>query len=174
MAAGRIAAVLLIVLAATVTAQNASTGRLVITVGDPSGAVVPGAHIGIIWLPRATPNDGDWLHYAYRASEQASAHTDASGEATVGLAKGSYVITISATGFKRYFERIEIRDETNQILRATLHIGDSCPPLPCLVEARDITIPLERDPPLNVFIPLEPLQTMTPPAARVRRRSLRF
>jgi hypothetical protein len=34
-------------------AQNPSTGRVIITVFDESGAVIPGAHIGIIWLPSA-------------------------------------------------------------------------------------------------------------------------
>ena len=173
MAAARIAAVLPLVLAATLAAQNASMGRVVVTVVDPTAAVIPGAHIGIIRLPGGAPNDGDLLHYAYHASEQASADTDGSGEATFGLAKGSYAVAVSAKGFKRYVKRIEIRDGASQIVRATLRVGDSCPPLPCLVEASENAIPLERDSFLNAFIPLEPLQTMTPPAARVR-RWLRF
>lgn len=168
MAAACIAAVLPVVLAATLTAQNASMGRVVVTVVDPTAAVIPGAHIGIIRLPSGAPNDGDWLHYAYHASEQASADTDGSGEATVGLAKGSYAVAVSAKGFNRYLERIEIRDETSQMVRATLRVGDSCPPLPCLVEVRENAVPLERDSLLTIFIPLEPLQTMTPPPVRVR------
>jgi hypothetical protein len=174
MAAARIGAVLLVVLAANLAAQNASTDRIIVSVVDPIGAIVPSAHIGIIWLPSAAQNDGDWLHYAHHASEQASANTDASGKATVDLAKGNYVIAISAKGFMSYLERIEIRNETSQILQATLRIGDSCPPSPCPVEVRDTTIPLERDYSLNIFIRFEPLQTMTPPAMRVRRRLLRF
>jgi hypothetical protein len=173
MAAARIVAVLPVVLVATLTAQTALIGRVLVTVVDPTAAVIPGAHIGIIRLPSDAPNDGDLLHYAHHASEQASADTDGSGEANLGLAKGSYAVAVSAKGFNEYVTRIEIRDETSQIVRATLRVGDSCPPLPCLVEASENPVPLERDSFLNEFIPLEPLQTMTLPAVRVR-RWLRF
>jgi hypothetical protein len=122
MAAARLAAVLLVILGASLTAQTTSTARVVITVTDQSGAVIRAAHVGIIGLPSVIPNDGDWVHYALHASEQASAHTDANGEATVGLVKGSYVITITALGFSRYFKKIEIRDESNRSLKATLGI----------------------------------------------------
>jgi hypothetical protein len=167
------AALLLIVLASTLTAQNASTGQVVITVIDQGGAAIPEAHIGIIGLPSAVPNDGDWLHYSLHASEQASAHTDASGKATVGLAKGSYVISIAAPGFQRYLEKIEIQDGLSQALRATLVVGrGGCVPADCLSPLLP-EIPLEHAP-LNIFIPPESLQTMTPTAVRVRRRWLRF
>ena len=87
------AAVHLIGLGSTVTAQN-----LVITVIDLSGAFVPGANIRIVWLPGAAQKDSDWLHYAFHASEQAMAHSDATGEATVGLAKGNYAIAHRGPG----------------------------------------------------------------------------
>ena len=99
MAAVRLAAVLPLVLAAALTAQNTSRSQVVVTVIDQYGAVIAVAHVGIIQLPTVIPNGGDWLH--------------ASGEATVGLPKGSYAITIFAPGFKRYVERIEIRDESS-------------------------------------------------------------
>ena len=95
MPAAHIVRALLIVLAATLTAQNSSTGRVVVTVLDPTGAVIPGAHVKIIRLPSGAPNNGDWLNYTYHASEQSSADTDGSGEATVRLAKGSYAGAIS-------------------------------------------------------------------------------
>lgn len=158
---------------AILLAQNALTGRVVVSVVDPARAVIQGAHVAIVQLPSGAPKDGDWLSYASHASEQASADTDGSGEATFGLAKGSYGVAVSAKGFRRFIEKIEVRDETSQIVRATLRVGDSCPPLPCLVEVRENSIPLERDSSLNVSIPLEPLQTMTPPGVRVR-RWLRF
>jgi hypothetical protein len=166
-----LAAVLLVVLASTLTAQNASTGQVVVSVIDQSGAVIPGAHIGIIRLPSVVPNDGDWLHYALHASEQASAHTDAYGGATVGLAKGIYAITIAANGFQRHLDRIEIRNEPSQALRATLLLADCTN---CVEVTPGITIPLEYASSLNIFIPLEPLQTITVTNARVRRRWLRF
>jgi hypothetical protein len=118
-----VAAVLLVVLASTLTAQTASKGQIVVSVFDQSGAVTPSAHIGIIRLPSVLPNDSDWLHYALHASEQASAHTDAYGRATVGLAKGIYAITIAANGFQRHLEKIEIRDEPSQALRGYPPLG---------------------------------------------------
>jgi hypothetical protein len=160
-----IAAVALIGFASTVTAQN-----IAITVLDPSGAVIPGAHIGIISLLGAARNDSDWLHYALFASEQATAHTDAAGKATADLAKGSYVISIAAPGFQRYIERIEVQDGLSQSLRPTLLPGNSG----CTVCVTTGTmIPLEQSY-LNIFIPLEPLQTLTVAPARARRRWLRF
>jgi hypothetical protein len=168
--AARFAAVLFIVLATALTAQNASTGKVVITVIDEAGAVIPGAHIGVILLPGAALNDRDWRNHALHAPEQASAHTDASGEATVGLAKGSYAIAIAADGFSSYLEKMEIRDQPSQALRATLRVA-SCSP--CVEVTREITIPLEHAS-LNIFIPLEPLHTITVANARARRRWLRF
>jgi hypothetical protein len=165
------AAVLLIVLASILTAQNASTGQVVITVVDPPGAPIPEAHIGIIWLPSAALNDGDWLNYALHATEQASARSNASGEATIHLAKGNYAIAIAANGFKRYFQRVEIRDEPSQALRATLPITTYSGPVE--VMPMPIEIPVEQVY-LNIFIPLEPLQTITVTGAQARRRWLRF
>jgi hypothetical protein len=165
-----LAAVLLVVFASTLTAQNTSTGQVVVSVIDQSGAAIPGAHVGIIRLPSVVPNDGDWLQYALHASEQTSAQTDAYGGATVGLAKGFYAITIAASGFKRHSERIEIRDEPSQALRATLLLG-SC--TNCVEVRPGIPIPLEHAS-LNIFIPLEPLQTITVTNSQVRRRWLRL
>lgn len=165
------AAVLLIVLASILTAQNASTGQVVITVVDPPGAPIPEAHIGIIWLPVAALNDGDWLNYALHATEQASTRSNASGEATIHLAKGDYAIAIAANGFKRYFQRIEIRDESSQAIRATLPIATYSGP----VEVMPMPIEIPVEPVyLNIFIPLEPLQTITVTGARARRRWLRL
>ena len=170
MAAVRLAAVLPLVLAAALTAQNTSRSQVVVTVIDQYGAVIAVAHVGIIQLPTVIPNGGDWLHYALTAPEQASTEIDASGEATVGLPKGSYAITIFAPGFKRYVERIEIRDESSQSLRATLAI-DPVPFGPGPVAGDLLVIPLEPTS-LNVLIPLEPLQTVTFPR-RARRRWMR-
>jgi hypothetical protein len=67
MAPTGLAVVLFVVLAASLTAHDATTGQVVITVIDPSGAVISGARIGIIQLPSDLPDDGDWLHYALTA-----------------------------------------------------------------------------------------------------------
>jgi hypothetical protein len=172
MAAARLAAVLFVLLATVLSAQNTSTGQVVITVVDQGGAVIPGASIGIIQLPVATSpfvihNDADWVQYAFHALEQISTRANTSGEATLSLAKGSYAVSITAEGFARYFERIEIRDESNEYLRATLVVSNGgCG---VCVKETETAIPLEPAT-LNILIPLEPLQAITLNATRVRRR----
>ena len=165
----RFAAVLLGVIAAALTAQNTSTGQVLITVVDQSGAVIQGASIGIIQLPVANPqihNNFDWVDYVLHASEQLSARANTSGEGTFSLAKGSYAVSIAAEGFARFFGRVEIRDESNQSLRATLVlVNGGCGV--CVKET--VPIPLEHAV-LNILIPLESLQTITLNATRDRRR----
>jgi len=170
--AARLAAVLLVVLATILSAQNASTGQVVIAVVDQSGAAIPGARIGIIQLPIVTPpfvvpSDADWLQHALHAPEQVSTRANSIGEATVRLNKGSYALSITAQGFARYLERIDVRDESSQPLRATLvvspNVRGDC------MSCAGPDIPLEH-PILNFLIPLESLQTITLSATRVRRR----
>ena len=164
MAAVRLAAVLPFVLAVALTAQNTSTSQVDVTVVDPTGAAIHGAHIGIIHLP--TVYIGDWLQYAHATPEETSVQTDLNGEATVGLAKGSYAIVVAANGFQPYAERLEVVDQASQSLRATLageYFGSGSP-----VVTREPEIPLEPTP-LDVFVPLEPLQSVTF-ARRFRRR----
>jgi hypothetical protein len=167
--AARFAAVLLGVLATGLGAQNTSTGQIVITVVDQSGAVIPGARIGMTQLPVANPpipNNFDWVHCALHASEQVSTRANTSGEGTFSLAQGSYAVSIAAEGFARFFGRVEIRDESDQSLRATLVlVNGGCGV--CVKEA--VPIPLEHAV-LNILIPLESLQTITLNATRVRRR----
>jgi hypothetical protein len=165
MAAVRLTAALLVVIATAVTGQNTSTTQVVITVVDPTGAVIPGAHIGIIPLPASVRSDGDWLDYARTGAKEASTKTDRSGEATISLAKGSYAITITSPGFERHAERIDLADESGRSLRETLLI-DSRPTGP--VVTPQFVIPLEPTS-LDALIPLDPLQTITF-THRVRRR----
>jgi hypothetical protein len=165
----RFAAVLLGFIATALGAQNTSTGQVVITVVDQSGTVVPSASIGIIQLPVANPqipNSFDWVDYALHAPEQLSSRANTSGEGTFSLVKGSYAVSIGAKGFARFFERVEVRDESNQSLRATLVlVNGGCGV--CVKEA--VPIPLEHAV-LNILIPLESLQAITLNATRVRRR----
>ena len=166
MAAARNAAVLLVLLAPALTAQNASTGQIVITVIDESGARVPGAQIGIIQLPSVVPNN-DWLPQALHTSKLVSIRVNGSGEATVGLAKGSYAVEVDASGFKHYFERIVVGNQSNKAIQARLIIDPDTARGDCM--ACTIVIPLEPMS-LNTVIPLEPLQTITLKPARVRRK----
>ena len=168
MAAARLAAVLLVVFATDLAAQGISTGEVVITVIDSSGAFIPGARIGITQLPSVIPNDSDWLHYALTAPEQASTRAGAYGEATVGLAKGSYAVSIAASAFKRYFEKIEVRGESHLFLRATLALDQQHSVRGDCMACGGPEILLESTS-LNIFIPLEPLQALTLKAVRSRR-----
>lgn len=93
MAAARLAAALLVVLATAVPAQNKASSPLVVTVVDHTGAVIPGAHVGGVQLP-AEPHHFDWFQYASTAPEQTSTQTDIVGEATVVLMNGSYALRI--------------------------------------------------------------------------------
>jgi hypothetical protein len=166
MAAARyFAAVVLILLASAVAAQN-----VVITVTDQSGSVVSGAHVSIIGLP-GLANDSDWFQYALHSSAQASVETNNAGEAIVDLAKGNYAISVGATGFKLLFKRIEIQDRPSQAIQATLLISNSGCGV-CVVPG--VTIPLEPLPGPDIFIPLEPLQTISVPNSRVRRERRRI
>ncbi len=171
LAAQLLTAALLIVLTSTGTAQKESTSQVVITVIDQTGAAIPGAHIGIIGLPSDVPSGGDWLRYALRASEQASAQTDATGEATVGLANGSYAIAIAAAGFQRHVERIEVADERSEALQATLLVAATYSPYVIISSEPEIALEHAY---LDRFIPLEPLQTIALSSTRVRRRWIRF
>lgn len=169
MAAARLAALLLLGVAANLTAQSTSASQIVITVVDPTGTVIPGAYVRIIPLPVVIPDDGDWRHYAFRAPEQASAETSPSGEATFGLAKGNYALTIAAPGFQRYVEKVVIRDEPSQSLRPLLLVsprGSSASVFNCM-SCVEISPEL---PSLDIFIPLEPLQTIALTPRRVRRQ----
>jgi hypothetical protein len=168
MAAARFAAVLFIVLATALIAQSASTGQVVITVIDRSGAVIPGARIGIIRMPNSTADDAGWPQYALQGAEQVTTLANTYGEATVGLARGSYALSIISNGFKRQIERLEIRGDSQQSLKITLDIDQTINPradcMSCIV-----LIPVEPIS-LDILIPLERLQTITLRPARARRK----
>jgi len=117
MAAARLAAVLLIAFAAPLVAQNTSDCKLVIKVVDYGyGQAIRGARIGITPLPSSITRDNDWVHYALDAPTLISTQANAHGKATLRLAKGSYVVSVAANGFKHFFQWIEIRDEPTQLL----------------------------------------------------------
>jgi hypothetical protein len=169
MAPTGLAVVLFVVLAASLTAHDATTGQVVITVIDPSGAVISGARIGIIQLPSDLPDDGDWLHYALTAPNPVLIPANYE-EATFTLAKGRYAVSITAYGFKLYSQKIEIQDALSQSLRATLALAPHNGREDCMTcGGKGPEIPLEPTS-ANIFIPLEPLQTMAPTTTRVLRR----
>jgi len=124
MVAARFAAALLVALAVPLTAQNTPDYKVVIKVVDVGyGQAIRGARIGIVQLPSAFPNDGDYFQYAIHASELVSTQANAHGLAVVRLAKGSYVIKIVAEGFAHTLQRVEIRDQPTQLLVVKLSIA---------------------------------------------------
>ena len=102
MAAARLAAGLLVALSTVLSAESTSKGQVTIAVVDQGGSIIPRARIGVIPLTTVTTK-GDWFHYAVNASEQALTYANANGKATVSLPKGSYAVSIEATGFARRF-----------------------------------------------------------------------
>lgn len=167
MAAARFAAVLLFVLSTTLCAQDKPTSQLVVTILDTSGAVVPGARIGIIRLPSTTLGESDWLQSALHLPEQVSTNADSVGEATVSLTNGRYAVIIAASGFKRYLEKLEVGHESNRSIRIVLKIDPENVRGDCMACAH--VIPIEPMV-LNALIPLEPLQSITLKPVRKRYR----
>jgi len=173
MAAARLIALLVPLLAAALPAQNPSTSQVEITVVDRSGWHIPDAHIRFIQLQGVIPDGGDWRHYVNQTSAQASAQTDADGKATVALAKQSYEIIICARGFSCDFERMDVGGEPSLSFRATLALAATCPPCETPVDFEASPEISVEPTSLNLFMPLEPLQTVKLKAARLRRRQER-
>jgi len=165
-AAARLAAALLFVVPSAL-AQDPSTIQVAITVADQTGAVIPDAHIGIIPMPASVASSNSWLDYAHHAAEPASSHTDPHGEALLILAEGNYVLSISARGFMRDYEKIEARPDSPQPLHVILKVEWYSGPI--LVNDAGLGIPTAPVS-LNTFIPLEPLQPITLKPRRVRAR----
>jgi hypothetical protein len=166
MVAARLSAILLIALAATLSAQTPPTNQVAITITDPTGAVIPGARVSIIQLPDAIPPDNDGRTYAHRESAKVTGFSDSVGEATFSLAPGSYAIAITAPAFKPDERRIDVSDNSHQPSTMTfaLQVGISGP----VVEVQGPEIPLEAEFP-DFSIPLQPLPTIRPTSTRVRK-----
>jgi hypothetical protein len=140
MAAARFAAVLLLVLAATLTAQNTSTGQVVINVVDPIGAVIPGAQVEI-----------DPLSPSFRTVK-----TDANGQAVIELPIGTHWLSVSASGFQRWKGFAEVQ-RTDERITAKLRVAKDDG---LVVHYGDpVLIPLQRIE-LRELIPLQPLELL--------------
>lgn len=167
MAAARFAAVLLFVLSTILCAQDRPTSRLVVTILDTSGAVVPGARIGIISLPSITQEESDLLQSALHSPEQVSTNANGAGEAAVDLTNGRYAVIVTASGFERYLEKLAVRDEPNRSVRIVLKINPENVRGDCMACTQ--VIPVEPMV-LNAPIPLEPIQSITLKPVRTRYR----
>lgn len=105
MAAARIAAVSLVILATSLAAQQPPPVRLAIQVTDQTGAVIPGAKIQIdAPIDRFHP----------------TATTSAAGAAVIELSPGRHVVYVGEQGFKTSTQNVDSRDYVNRPLTVTL------------------------------------------------------
>ena len=110
-------AFVLIAICALLSAQETkSTASITIVVTDPSGAVVPHAQIKLSPSPTTAP---------------LNLETGADGELLVDLTPGSYDLSVTLAGFKRWNQHIQVPDTAPQTISVVLKV-DGCPP-GCLV-----------------------------------------
>jgi len=114
MAAARIAAVLVALLCAELSAQPAPHGNVTIQVTDTTGAVIPGARIRV---DPATSSPGPALN----------AGND--GQAVFNLSNGSHVLLITSSGFEGWSSRIDVQSGAGQAIVTILKVvANSGPP----------------------------------------------
>ena len=145
----RKAVIALALCACSALAQEPSKGKLTVVVTDRSGAVFPGARIAVTMAMTGMPVE---------------ATTDASGQAVLHLAQGSYELKVQAKGFESWEEsKVEVTSETQRavVLRVA---STGCP-----ISVQAPEIPLERQA-LAAEIPLVPMQQFAPTARRPRHR----
>lgn len=107
----------LIAICSLLSAQGTkSTASVTIVVKDESGAFVPHAQIKLSPSPTTAPQNLE---------------TGADGELLVDLTPGSYDLSVTLTGFKRWNQHIQVPDTAPQTISVVLKVG-GCPPGPCL------------------------------------------
>jgi len=138
--------------ACTTTAHAQATATLTVIVQDVSGVRISGARI-------TATNEASGKRFDTTA--------DATGEAVVQLAPGSYDLKVQAMGFISWAARnADVSAETKRTV--TLNIGGVCSP--CLVIVEPPDIPLEYQTPA-AEIPLITMQQLAAPAKPLPRRS---
>jgi hypothetical protein len=143
MAAPRIAAVLLAVLCAELSAQSAPQGSLTIQVSDRTGAVIPGARIEI---------DPSFSKPGILFS------TNSQGQSTLDLSEGSHVLSVTAQGFKKWMRSINVQSGSSRMVLAKLEVGEVISPT--VADNHPLDIPLGQPEP--AFLPLQPLLNLDP------------
>ncbi|MGA3131341.1 MAG: carboxypeptidase-like regulatory domain-containing protein [Terracidiphilus sp.] len=142
MAAARIAAVFLAAFLPVAGAQQSSQTRLTVQVTDVTGAFVSGARIAVDPPPVGS---GSVLT------------ADSQGQATLNLPAGTYTLSIIASGFKRWTQKIYMHGESEQTIGVILAIAEYGP---------TTVMPLFPDIPFGspepVFLPLQPLSDLAP------------
>jgi predicted amidohydrolase YtcJ len=134
-------AVLSIVVAALAVASlplAAQEAKLTVTVIDPAGAVIPGAHI---------------VADAVSTGRQTSTLSGSDGNANLDLEPGSYQLVVTARGFKQW-RQTSLQLSSSQSIVVTLKIGEQqnwgpvayspempVPPLPAIVALIPYAVP---------------------------------
>jgi hypothetical protein len=113
-----LAALLLITLSGRALAQARRDGRLLVTVADPSGAVIPNAKVSLVGLEDAT-----------KAATIAPVQTSGQGVATIaGLVPGRYSIVAEFSGFELGMlrdVRVRIGDNKHIVVLPIQRVEDS-------------------------------------------------
>ena len=151
MAAPRITAIVLALYTCATLGQEHPKSILTVIVQDPSGALVPGAHI-------AAANNA--------TGARVDATTDAAGQSVVHLDQGSYDLKVYAKGFSSWEERNAAANaETKRT--AKLNIGQSGPISVISSPSPDNLLNHQL---LVAEIPLLPLELLTAKARPLRHR----
>ncbi len=101
-----------------------------IRVTDPTGAGVAHAQIRFVPSPDKAP---------------AKLKTDGQGQVSINLKAGSYALFVSAQGFKKAAQHIDIGNTEDQIVPVVLQIGDVSSPTPIYAHPRESLV-LTADP----------------------------
>jgi hypothetical protein len=92
-----------------------ASASVTITVTDATGAAVPFAQIGFCPVAEfSRPRD----------------EADESGKLRFKLVPGDYDLVVTSPGFRRWTQRIELKEKENQVVNAILQVG-GCLPGPC-------------------------------------------
>src|SRR5579863_5967029 len=90
----RFIVVLVVVLSASLVAQQSATSPVVIVVNDPSGTGIPGANIRVVPAPDPAPK----------------METDSKGKLALNLKPGGYALFARSQGFKSLDTHFDVRD----------------------------------------------------------------
>jgi hypothetical protein len=115
-----LAATLFVWFPQALSAQHAATAQVTIRVSEPTGTGVAHALVQLVPAPENAP---------------ANPETDEKGRITFNLKAGGYVLSVSASGFSNWAQRINVvaaqgQAGASQIVPVVLQIGDVSSPTP--------------------------------------------
>jgi len=150
MADARIFAIVFVLLASALTAQQPQEVRVTFTVTDQTGAPIGNAHIQVDPPSRGAVD---------------AARADGRGEAIRNLPPGGHVLVVSREGFYVWRERVDLAPGADQSVAAVLQVGSAIDVVP--VTAPPVLLDLF---PADPSIPLQAVQQLESlPAVQSRR-----